>query len=169
MQMLNPIPQALLPAAARLWWRGIGPGWAVRVPPVRASHGIVALDGAGRLAGVAGLRDASGGFLGRIPLAARLFFRAAPPTADLVLDGIVAARPREGAGRALVRAACAHARAGGHPGLRVEVRARNRGALAFYARLGFHETARGRFGWPWSGMVVLMRRDLHRDLHRDLC
>lgn len=158
LRILSPIPDPLLPAAAALWWRGVGPGWPRLAPPsVRASHGILALEPDGGIAGVVGLRDSTGGFLVRMPLPARLAFRAAPPTSDLVIDGIVAARPGQGAGRALIAAACDRARATGHPGLRAELLAGNAAARAFYDRQGFHEVARGRFGWPWSGEVVLMR------------
>lgn len=156
---LSPIPDALLAEAAALWWRGVGPGWPRRPPPVRAAQGIVAqAEGDGRVLGVAGLRDGSGGFAAQTPPPIGLMFRAAPPTADLVLDGIVARHPRQGIGRALVAAALARARETGHPGLRAEVEARNRAACAFYGRLGFQEVGRGRYGWPWSGQVLVLRR-----------
>lgn len=156
---LSPIPDAVLAEAAALWWRGVGPGWPRRPPPVRAAQGIVALTDADRgVLGVAGLRDGSGGFAARMPPLTGPLFRAAPPTDDLVLDGIVARHPRQGIGRALVAAALVRARDGGHPGLRAEVEARNRAACAFYLRLGFQEVGRGRYGWPWSGQVLLLRR-----------
>ena len=44
----------------------------------------------------------------------------------------------------------------GRPGLRAEVRARNRGALAFYDRVGFSERGQGRYGLPWWGQVHLL-------------
>ncbi|MBU3029631.1 GNAT family N-acetyltransferase [Paracoccus marinaquae] len=158
LQIRSPIPAAALPAAAALWWGGVGPGWPRQVPEVRASHGIVALDARGEVQGVAGLRDGAGGFPAHVPLLARLAFRAAPATADLVIDGIVVREPGQGVGRLLIEAAGGHARAGGHPGLRVEVAARNHTACAFYRRLGFAEIGRGRYGWPWSGEVLLLRR-----------
>lgn len=158
MQILSPIPVDALSVAAALWWHGIGPGWPRGVPRVRASHGIVALRADGQVLGVAGLRDASGGFLLRMPLLARLAFRAAPGTADLVIDGIVVREPGRGIGRQLIARAEVAARRGGHPGLRVEVAASNRRARGFYRRLGFVESGRGRYGWPWSGEVLILRR-----------
>nr|WP_241865448.1 GNAT family N-acetyltransferase [Paracoccus salsus] len=164
---MNPVPASLLPEAAALWWRGVWPGpWLRPPPPMRASHGIAALDAAGGVAGIAGLRDAGGGFLVSMPWLARLAFRPAPPTTDLVIDGIVVRTVRRGTGRALIAAADAHARAHGHTGLRAEVEASNRVALAFYLRLGFVEMHRGRFGWPWSGQVLILRRDPGTDTAR---
>ena len=160
-RVVTPIPKALLADAALIWWREFGPpGLRTRAPPVRAERGAVAVDGQGRVRGVVGLRDHGGGFPARVPVLARWLCRAAPPTADLVIDGIVALDRRAGIGRALVRAAAARARAGGHPGLRAEVRSSNPVAMGFWRAMGFAEEARGRYGWPWSGMVAVMRRDL---------
>lgn len=152
-----PIPPDLLPAAAALWWAHFGMG--PRRARFRGDRGVVAVDEAGRVLGVAGLRDAGGGFA---PQGAGLLtplFRAAPPTADLVIDGIAVARPRQGVGAQLLMAAMAQARAHARPGLRAEVRAANGAARAFYAALGFEEEGRGRYGLPWWGQVVILRRD----------
>jgi GNAT superfamily N-acetyltransferase len=157
-KIASPIPAGYLIPAAQLWWAAFAPPLSPGPPLVRACHGIAAIDGAGRLGGVAGLRDAGGGFLAGLPLAARLLYRAAPATADLVIDGIVAARRGQGVGRALVENASHAARRSGHPGLRAEVEVRNHAGMAFYAALGFAEIGRGRFGWPWSGPVALLRR-----------
>lgn len=157
-QIHCPVPDPALPEAARMWWRHFGYGWR-RVPPaMRVSHGIVALDADGRVAGIIGLRDADGGFPAETPLLARLAFRAGPETADMVVDGIVVRDSRQGVGRALIGAALARAAGAGYPGLRAEVRVRSRTALAFYRALGFSEVARGRFGWPWTGQVLILRR-----------
>ncbi|WP_228461467.1 GNAT family N-acetyltransferase [Paracoccus liaowanqingii] len=155
MQILSPIPQPLLDPACALWRAHFGgAGWPRRV---RAGHGMVGLDAAGRVAGVMGLRDGAGGFaLGPPPLPGWLF-RAAPATGDLVIDGLAVADPRQGTGRALVAAAGDLAARRGHPGLRAEVRARNRAALAFYAAMGFWAEGQGRYGLPWWGQVYLMR------------
>lgn len=60
MQILHPIPAPLLPAAAALWRAHFGRrGWPQRV---HAGHGLVAVDAAGAVVGVMGLRDAAGGF-----------------------------------------------------------------------------------------------------------
>ena len=61
-QIVTPIPAAHLPAAARLWWAHFG-RTRRPPPPMRADHGIAALDAEGRVAGVLGLRDGSGGLL----------------------------------------------------------------------------------------------------------
>ncbi|MFV0384177.1 GNAT family N-acetyltransferase [Paracoccus sp. (in: a-proteobacteria)] len=157
MQISDPIPAHILPEAAGLWCAAFADRRAAR--RARASHGIAAMR-AGRVAGVAGLRDETGGFLAEGRSVVGLLYRAAPPTADLVIDGIVVRDRRLGVGRALVEAAEQAARTRGRGGLRAEVRLKNRGALAFYRQLGFHEETRGRFGWPWSGVVVVLRKPL---------
>ncbi len=125
---------------------------------MRPCHGIAAVRPDGRLGGVAGLRDAGGGLLADHPWLARALFRAAPPTADLVIDGIVVDVPRQGLGLALLDRAAQVARQAGHPGLRAEVDIRNTAAMGFYAATGFSEIARGPFGWPWSGPVAILHR-----------
>ncbi|MDP5305901.1 GNAT family N-acetyltransferase [Paracoccus spongiarum] len=157
-RIIWPIPDTVLLAASGLWWQAFRPPLALRLPACRAGHGIVALDACDRVLGVVGLRDGEGGFPVVTPLAARLAFRAAPATDDLVIDGIVVSAAGRGIGRALMAAAQDRAAQGGHPGLRVEVGARNRAARDFYRRIGFVEIGRGRFGWPLSPPVVLMRR-----------
>ena len=158
MQILSPIPDPFLPAAGRLWWRHFG------VPLMRprgfaAANGAVALLG-GQVAGVIGWRDHRGGFLQGGTGLALCLYRPAPPTADLVIDGIAVACRRKGLGRALIARAGAEAQTRHRPGLRAEVSLRNAAALAFYRDLGFYEQGRGRFGWPWSGQVLLMVRPL---------
>lgn len=157
-QITSPIPDRLLDEAARLWWRAFAPPVSAGMPPVRACHGIAAIGEGGRLAGIAGLRDGRGGFLADTPWLARAFYRAAPPTADLVMDGIVVDGPRRGVGRALLERAALVARQAGHSGLRAEVEVRNTAAMGFYAATGFAEIGRGAFGWPWSGPVAVLHR-----------
>lgn len=154
MQILHPIPDSLLPAAAALWRAHFGRGrWPARV---RAGHGVVAVDASGTVCGVMGLRDGAGGFAqGGAGLSGWLF-RAAPPTGDLVIDGLAVTDTRQGTGRALIEAGALVAARDGRPGLRAEVRARNRGALAFYDRVGFSDRGRGRYGLPWWGQVHLL-------------
>lgn len=159
-RILCPVPPAALADAGALWWQGFGTAWPMRAPAMRAGHGIVAMARDGAVLGVAGLRDATGGFPVRTPMIARLGFRPATPTADLVVDGIIVTIEGQGIGRDLIAAALVRAAATGHPGLRVEVAAGNHRARRFFAAQGFVETGRGRFGWPWSGQVVLMRRRL---------
>lgn len=156
MQILHPIPDHLIPAATALWRARFGAlGWPRRI---RADHGVVAVDQDGALAGVMGLRDAQGGLARQGPPVPDWLFCTAPPTADLVIDGLAVTRPRRGVGRALIARAARIAALSHHPGLRAEVRAANTGALAFYHATGFVPEGRGRHGPPWWGEVVLLRR-----------
>ncbi|MGR3199263.1 MAG: GNAT family N-acetyltransferase [Paracoccus sp. (in: a-proteobacteria)] len=155
MQILHPIPDEALPRATALWRAHFGfLAWPRHLRPL---HGIVAVGPSGQVLGVMGLRDASGGApAGALP-APPWLFRPAPPTGDLVIDGLAVSDPGQGTGRALVAEALRRARLRRHPGLRAEVRARNCGALAFYGRLGFGEESRGRYGLPWWGQVHVLR------------
>uniref|UniRef100_UPI0012E019C5 GNAT family N-acetyltransferase n=1 Tax=Paracoccus sp. PAMC 22219 TaxID=1569209 RepID=UPI0012E019C5 len=81
-------------------------------------------------------------------------FRAAPPTGDLVIDGLAVTDPRQGTGRALIEAGALVAARDGRPGLRAEVRARNRGALAFYDRVGFPSAAKAAMACPGGGRSI---------------
>lgn len=155
---MTPIPDRHLSAAARVWGRAFMPWGTMGTPRIRACHGIAVIGPDDSLCGVAGFRDHDGGFLADQPLLARLLFRPAPPTADLVIDGVVALHPRGGAGRALVEAAAGIAARSGRPGLRAEVALRNRPAMAFHAATGFSRIAQGRYGWPWSGPVAILHR-----------
>ncbi|MFN3274578.1 MAG: GNAT family N-acetyltransferase [Paracoccus sp. (in: a-proteobacteria)] len=155
MQTLTPVPATLMPDAARLWCRHFRPPGRGQIC---AAQGVVALDTAGRLVGVMGLRDATGGFWQPARASGlMLLYRACPPTSDLVIDGIAALQPRRGTGRRLIAAGLSEALRRGHPGLRAELRAGNHAALAFYSSLGFCEVTRGRYGWPWGGQVIVMR------------
>lgn len=158
MQITTPIPDRYLGDAACLWWGAFASPLRGPSPRIRACHGIAAIAADGSLCGVAGFRDHQGGLLADLPMLARLLFRPAPQTSDLVIDGIVVARPRHGTGRALLDAAVLVARQSGRPGLRAEVDLSNRPAGAFYAATGFVEITRGAFGWPWSGPVAVLRR-----------
>ena len=157
MKICAPIPEALLPEATALWRSSFArfPG-RVRV----CAENAIVVTSQERLEGIVGLRDHRGGFLVTSHSLARFLFRPAPPTTDLVLDGIVVRRQRHGFGRALVSAAEEEARLRNRPGLRAEVRLRNRKALRFYRQLGFVEETRGWFGWPWSGRVVVLRKQV---------
>lgn len=158
MQIATPIPDHHLDAAARLWGRHFAPPVALAQPRLRACHGLAAIGGDGTLCGVAGFRDHDGGVLADLPWLVRHLFRPAPPTADLVIDGIAVASPRRGTGRALLKAMAPIACRAGRPGLRAEVAVGNGPAMAFHAALGFCEIGRGQFGWPWSGPAAILRR-----------
>lgn len=159
MQILTPIPTQHLPAASRMWWAAFGAAGR-RAPQVRPENGTAAVRADGDLVGVMGLRDAGGGFLLATPLVARFMFRPAPATDDLVIDGIAVRDRRRGTGSAMLDYATARARMQGRPGLRAEVQASNHAALAFWQAVGFAEVGRGRYGWPWSGQVLILRRPI---------
>ena len=153
----SPISAAHLADAAALWGRHFA--WPRRALPaarICPAHGVVALDRAGQVIGVAGLRDADGGFLRRASSLACVLYRGAPATSALVIDGIATALPRQGIGRALIFAALDEAGRQGRPGLQAEVALGNQTARAFYRSLGFAEQGRGRYAWPWSGPVLLL-------------
>lgn len=120
---------------------------------------MVAVGPWGQVLGVIGLRDAKGGVAAGALPAPGWLFRPAPPTGDLIIDGLAVTDPRRGTGRALVAEALDRARRTRHPGLRAEVRARNHDALAFYGSLGFAEEGCGRYGLPWWGQVRVLRLD----------
>lgn len=158
MQIAHPIPDRHLADAARLWAGAFAPPLGAGRPRLRACHGIAAIGANGHLGGVVGMRDHRGGFLADPPWLARILYRAAPPTADLVIDGIVVDDRRQGIGRALLDRAAQAASQAGRPSLRAEVEVRNTAAMAFYAATGFVEIGRGFFGWPWSGPVAILQR-----------
>nr|WP_010398445.1 GNAT family N-acetyltransferase [Paracoccus sp. TRP] len=184
-RILRGIPDELQGAVAALYWRHFGAqisplpararqGVALIRTAMRPGQALVALSPAGRLVGVAGLRDANGGFLspdaggfvaawgpfgGRLRHLTTALYLGGGETTDLVLDG-VAVRPewrRRGIARALVKAAAAHAREFGYPALRAEVHARNHAALAAWQAIGFRHLGRERLGWPWSAPAHVLR------------
>lgn len=63
--------------------------------------------------------------------------QVAADEAELLAIGVAATRRREGIGRALLAAACAHAKAAGAAALFLDVRADNNAAHALYERAGF--------------------------------
>lgn len=182
------VPDELRQAAAVLYWRHFGAqllplpvaprrGIALIRAAMRPQQALVALSPSGELLGLAGLRDAGGGFLdpapdsfvavwgqagGRLRHLAAALYRPGAATADLVLDGL-AIHPlwrRQGIARALVHAATDHARARGHAGLRAEVEARNQAGLAAWRALGFQPLPRQRLGWPWATPAHVLRLPL---------
>lgn len=158
-------------------------GQALVLRAMRPEAAVLALDPtkkglAGELVGMLGLRDAGGGFLaldrkvlqkvfgpsaGALLWQAGWLYRAAPQTADMVIDGIVVADGwrRQGVGARLIAQARQQALQRGYPGLRAEVAARNHAAVAFYAGLGFAPCGSCQMGWPWlrrrGGAVRIMR------------
>lgn len=162
-RILGPIPPQALPEAARLWRGHFGGHFGGRLTGQGGydpTRGLVALDGRDRVLGVMGLRDAQGGFWRQDGGWRDWLYRPAPPTGDLVIDGITVIDRRMGLGRALVQGALALAGQGGFAGLRAEVRSSNPGALDFYRALGFGLECRGRYGLPWWGQVHVLHRDI---------
>ena len=168
------IPEAARDAAAALYWQAFGSklgrvlGPEARALPfvrtvMRADQAFVALDGSGRLLGMAGYRSREGSFAGgsvedlrahygplgaawRLPLL--LALGRETPHDDFVLDGICVAEDARGRGigSALIGAICDEARARGHGTVRLEVVDSNPRAQALYERLGFavaHKTPIG--------------------------
>lgn len=187
-RILHGLPAHLRTAAAALYWRHFAlqllplptrprRGMALVRAMLRPDHALVALSAQGQLVGIAGLRDAQGGFLAADPHSFRAvwgnargrlchistgLYRAGPQTGDLVIDGI-AVRPdwrRRGIAHALVLAAAEHARLRGHGALRAEVAASNREALAAWRAMGFQRQSRQRLGWPWTRPAHVLRLTL---------
>lgn len=182
-RIVHGLPAPLQAAAARLYWQAFGRqilplplprGEMLLRHAMRPARALAALDPCGGLIGLAGLRDASGGFIEASPDAFGVAFgamggvlralvdtlyRPGPESPDMVLDGIVIRpdRRRQGVGRALILCAARHAAAQGYPGLRVELDAGNDKAAELYRGLGFQPVAQLRIGWPWSPRAAIMR------------
>lgn len=187
-RILHGIPPQLLDAAAMLYWRHFRAqllplptdprrGAALIRAAMRPGQALVALSPSGRLAGIVGLRDPSGGFLlpgaegfirvwgprgGRARHLLTRLYRPGTETSDLVLDGLAVhpAFRRQGLARALVAASAGHARSRGHAALRAEVEAGNRDGLAAWQAMGFQPIARQRLGWPWAAPAEVLRLPL---------
>lgn len=181
------IPDKARAQAARLYWQSFGrqilpvpvgraKGEALVAKALRSENVLVALDPAGRLLGMVGLRDASGGVLkggaasftaiwpwiGRALYSALGYYRAGPDTSDMVIDGIAVLPQFRGQGlaRALIKNAAQQARERGYPGLRAEVASGNQAAIALYLSMGFQPQGQHPVGWPWSGQAQIMHRPL---------
>lgn len=186
------LPEALRPAAARLYWQAFGPKLGRILGPepqallflarvMRANQAIIALGPKGELLGLAGFRTASGGFasgeasdlthvygqvgsLWRGALLARLPDQPDPDS--FLLDGIcVAPEARgKGLGTALIEAICDEARLRGKASVRLGVVESNRGAIALYEKLGFRTTSRQKIG----ALRLAFRFHATLTMHRDL-
>lgn len=172
-------------AAARLYWRSFGRdlqplplslrrGAALAQALMQPGHALVAVTPAGGVLGIAGLRDAKGGFLrmhhkgftdalgpleGRARYGAAGLWIGGAAASDLILDGVAVRRGWRGRGlaHALIAAAGTEARRLGYPALRAEVAAGNLQALAAWQAMGFRITGRQRLGWPWCGPAHVLR------------
>lgn len=175
-------------AAAGLWWRGVGAQVLAPLPMIVSPRAgirwamdamnpdaaICAHDRRGRLIGLAGLRDSTGGLIdARRPLRPRFgvlggglgraslaLWRSGAGTADLILDGLIVhphAR-RAGVARRLVQAALAEVARRNRPGLMIEVFAANHAACALYAAEGFKVILRCRLGHGRQALVFRRAR-----------
>lgn len=137
---------------------------------LRPSHAYVALS-EGRLLGIAGFKDAHGGFtagldfallrrhLGTLPalraIAVLALFERTPSDGLLLMDGICvdAAARGCGVGSMLLERLKARGRADGCRALRLDVIDTNAAARRLYERSGFVASETARFGWlrGWLG------------------
>lgn len=159
------LPESARAEAAELYWQAFGSKLGRVMGPrrralgflyevIRADHAIVALDGSGRLLGMAGYKTSEGSFAGgtpdelqahygrigagwRLPL---LWALGQDGDDDrFLLDGICVAEDArgQGIGSALMAAICDEARALGYSAVRLDVVDSNPRARALYERLGF--------------------------------
>lgn len=121
---------------------------------LRPAHAVAALDGDGALLGVAGYHDERGGFVGGgLPDITRAYgvfggvwrglalsvFEREPADGQLLMDGVVVARPARGCGvgAALIERIVALAAETGRREVRLDVIDVNPRARALYERMGF--------------------------------
>ncbi len=174
MRVVAGLPEALRPAAARLYWLAFG-GKLGRVlgPEARAlafleraiapGHALAALSPEGGLLGVIGFQTPAGGFAQGSFAALRAGYGRAGATwraaalwaltrevdnARFLIDGICVAPGLrgQGIGSALIEAAAALARAQGYGEMRLDVIDTNLRARALYERLGFRAIRTERIG-----------------------
>ncbi len=159
------LPEALRADAAKLYWQAFGGKLGRVMGPdarahrylervIRADHAVVALDGAGRLIGLAGFKTPVSGFAGGDWADMRAIYglfgtgwRGAllgllsreVDNERFLLDGICVASTHRsrGVGRALLSAIDDEARARGYAQVRLDVIDTNWRARALYERLGF--------------------------------
>lgn len=169
-------------AAAALWWRGIGQDVLGRIPArqgigwaraaLRSGAGLAAVDGAGRLVGILGLRNAAGGLLDwTVPMrpwfgvarsvvarASIKLWRGGPATTYMVVDGLVVhpCARRQGIAGLLLEAALQRACNAGHGGLQVEIAADNKASLQLHRHAAFDEVGGYRAGH--NRKVIVMRK-----------
>lgn len=152
-------------AAVRLYWQAFGPKLGRVLGPedrahrylsrvMRTENCIAALDGQGRLLGLAGFRTEQGSFAGGTTadltevygqmgsLWRGMLLRGLgdePESDRFLLDGLCVAdwAQGQGVGSALLREICAEARERGYASVRLDVIDRNDRARALYERLGF--------------------------------
>jgi ribosomal protein S18 acetylase RimI-like enzyme len=175
MMIASPLPEAMRDAAAALYLAAfegkigtvLGRGDRARAflaDCIDPAHALAATSRDGReLLGIAGMRDASGAFMGGgvadlsrhygmiggmiRGLALSALEREAAPGV-LQMDGLCVARSARGrgVGSALLRAIAAEARSRGAAEVRLDVIDTNPRAFALYLRTGFREVKRAEIG-----------------------
>lgn len=168
------LPDHLRADAAALYWQAFGGKLGRVMGPdarahafltrvIRADHALVALDGQGRLLGLAGFKTPAGSFAGgdwadmravygmlgllwRLPLLAMLSREV--DNDRFLLDGICVAAPARsrGIGRALLAAIETEARGRGYRYVRLDVIDSNWRARALYETLGYLAIKTDRLG-----------------------
>ncbi len=163
--ILRGLPRHQRAAAAALYWQAFGGKLGRVLGPdaralaflervIRPDHAIVALDGAGRMLGLAGFKTPQGSFaggtwrdlseiygpLGGLWRAALLrLLQREVDNARFLMDGLCVAREArgQGVGSLLVEAICLEARTRDYAAVRLDVIDSNWRARALYERLGF--------------------------------
>lgn len=162
---LNELPAGMQPQAARLYWSVFGAKLGRLLGPdtralqllaevMRPDHALVALDGQGRLIGVAGFRSPSGGFMvlsraalqkvyggfgGWLRFTLILWLTAEVDNLRFPIDGLVVAPDwrSQGVGTRLLAELERVALQLGYDRMRLDVDDANPRAKALYRRLGF--------------------------------
>jgi ribosomal protein S18 acetylase RimI-like enzyme len=165
MRVVPGLPDALRPAAARLYWQAFGPKLGRIMGPderacrfleraIRSDHVLSALDEDGTLLGLIGFRTAAGAFAEGTPDqwrtvygVAGAFWRAGVlrflvrevDNDRFLIDGLCVAQAARGrgVGTALIEALAVRSASLGYRELRLDVIDTNVRARALYERLGF--------------------------------
>ncbi len=168
------LPDALRPAAARLYWQAFGGKLGAVMGPepralqfltrvMRPDQVIIATDAQGTLLGIAGFKTPAGGFasgqsadlsaiyglLGAAWRKSLLGLLSDDVDNDrFLLDGLCvdSTARSHGLGSALLEAICAEAHTRGFAEVRLDVIDTNLRAIALYKRLGFTEVSRQNIG-----------------------
>lgn len=169
------LPARLRPEAARIYWQAFGGKLGAVMGPepralafleraISADHAIIALDGEGRLLGLAGFKTPAGSFAGGTISDLRASYgafggawRAAVlrllqdgvDNDRFLVDGICVRQGMRGRGlgRQLLAALCHEASARGYTYIRLDVIDTNWRARALYEREGFVALRSERIGW----------------------
>lgn len=174
LRVVEGLPHALRPAAARLYWQAFGPKLGRVLGPearalvflqaaIRSDHALAALGDDGTLLGIIGFKSPAGAFaegtpaqwraaygpIGALWRAAALWLLGREVDNDrFLIDGLCVAREArgQGVGTALIEALAATATARGYHALRLDVIDTNLRARALYERLGFRAVHTARIG-----------------------